>query len=272
MSLFACFRMLHARFLPNFSGVVEKYKMARAKSVKKSTVNKEISLGSQVFQKAIEWKKFNGENPFRGAKRFKIKKSKKPGSLSPEEVSAIISEIKHPVKRDMVEFDFNTGWRISEIRRLKWADVDLETGRAWITDPKNNEPAEIELNDVAVAIIRRQNRRNENVFCHLNGKPFKTNIHVALKNAAAWAGVILPPRKAWHILRRTWASIMLQNGCDVETLRELGNWKDYSMPMWYADAGNSEHKRKLLNRIPRLAESTETPRIEKVVEMRNKNK
>jgi len=40
---------------------------------------------------------------------------------------------------------------------------------------------------------------------------------------------------------------MLQNGCDPETLRVLGNWKDYSMPMWYADAGNTEYKRNVLN-------------------------
>ena len=47
-------------------------------------------------------------------------------------------------------------------------------------------------------------------------------------------------------------SMFLQNGGDVETLRELGNWKDYKMPMWYADAGNSEYKRQVLNRFPKL--------------------
>lgn len=46
--------------------------------------------------------------------------------------------------------------------------------------------------------------------------------------------------------------MFLQNGGDVETLRQLGNWKDFSMPMWYADAAGREHKKKILNRIPRL--------------------
>ena len=246
--------------------LIEKYKMTRVKKVTKATVNRELSLGSQVFEKAKEWGKYNGENPFLKAHRFKVKKGKKPGSLSPEEVDAIMDEIKHPVKRDMVEFDFNTGWRISEVRRLLWEDVDLATGRAWIVDSKNGESVEIDLNDVAIDIISRQKRRSEYVFCHLNGKPYKTNIHTVIKRAAENAGVILPPRKAWHILRRTWASMFLQSGGDVETLRELGNWKDYSMPMWYADAGNTEHKKKVLNRLPKL-NGRKMPEIGKVVEI-----
>jgi len=247
--------------------MIEKYKSIRAKDVEKATVNKELILGSQVFTKAIEWGKYNGENPFLKANRFKIKKGKKPGSLTPDEVDAIMNEIDHPVKRDMVEFDFNVGWRISEIRKLRWDDVDLENGRGWIMDIKNGESVEIDLNDEAKNIIARQGKRSEHVFCHLNGKPFKTNLHAVIKRAAERAGVYLPPRKAWHILRRTWASMILQNGGDVETLRVLGNWKDYSMPMWYADAGNAEHKKKVLNRLPKLSNGRNMPEIGKVVSL-----
>jgi integrase len=111
--------------------LVEKYKTERAKVVNKKTVNNEIALGSQVVKKAIEWKKWQGENPFAKA-RFKVDRGKKPGSLSPEQVEAIIAKISHPVKRDMVAFAFYQGWRISEIRKLKWEDVDLEKGMAYL--------------------------------------------------------------------------------------------------------------------------------------------
>jgi len=47
----------------------------------------------------------------------------------------------------MVEYAFNTGWRISDIKSLKWRDVKLEKGTAWIIDPKNTQSIEIELND-----------------------------------------------------------------------------------------------------------------------------
>jgi len=59
----------------------------------------------------------------------------------------------------MVDFAFNTGWRIGEIRRLKWEDVDQEKGTAWIMDPKNGQTVEIELNDKALRSSR--GRRKE---------------------------------------------------------------------------------------------------------------
>lgn len=232
--------------------VVEKFKAAMAKDRAKSTVNKYLSLGSQVFEKAIEWKKYSGENPFLAAGRFKVPKGKKIGCLGLEELGAIMAEINHQVKRDAVEFGFNTGWRVREILRLKWSEVDLEKGTAWIMNPKNGKPAEFELNERAGEILAAQERRGETVFCMKNGKPYKTGLHKCFKAAASRAGVALPARKAWHMLRRTWASMFLQAGGDVETLRVLGNWSHHDMPMHYADAAGADHKRKILNLLPRV--------------------
>lgn len=254
--------------------VLEKYKVTRAKVVQKVTVNKDLIFGSQVFKKAIEWKKYTGENPFLNATRFRVLKPKKPGALSPEDVKAIREQITHSVKRDMVDFAFNTGWRISEVRKLKWEDVNKEKGTAWIVDPKNGQSVEIELSDKALEIIKRQDEKSSLVFCKKNGDPWKTNLHTVIVKAAERAKVALPPRKAWHILRRTWASMMLQGGCDVETLRVLGNWKDYSMPMWYAEAGNSEMKKKILNSLPdldKVSNGTEKEQTQKVVNVNFRN-
>jgi len=242
------------------SWVVEKYKVARGKHVQKATVNKELIFASQVFEKAVEWAKFEGENPF--LNRFKIKKGKKPGALTPEQVEAIIAEVDHPVKRDMIRFAYHQGWRISEIRKVQWADVDLERGLAWIIDPKNGESVQIPLGEEALKIISKQDRRGEYVFCHLNGNPYKTNLQDCFKNAAARAGVSLPPRKRWHILRRTWASEFLNAGGHVEDLRVQGNWKDTSMPLWYAEAQGIEARRGVLDRMPKLADGRNLPEIQ----------
>lgn len=251
--------------------VIEKYKVARAKVVKKQTVNKELILGSQIYEKSVEWKKYDGENPFLKVSRFKVKKGKKPGALSPEQVWAIRDQIHHPVKRDMVSFAFYAGWRISEIRKLKWEDVNLETGCAWIVDPKNGQTTEIELGDEALKIVKKQVKRSSYVFCKLNGEPYKTNLQDTIKNAAKRAGFHLPVGKRWHIFRRTWASMMLQKGCDVETLRVLGNWKAPQMPLWYAEAADKEARRKALNMIPSLdeleANGRNLPEMEKVARL-----
>ena len=112
-----------------------------------------------------------------------------------------MDQITHSVKRDMVSFAFYAGWRISEIRNLKWEDVDLEVGTAWVADPKNSEPVELVLSDMAIEIIERQPRRKPEdcVFCHKNGRPYKTNLWNVICNAAKRAGIHLPPRKRWHL-------------------------------------------------------------------------
>jgi integrase len=246
---------------------VTQFKSSKAKEVSKNTVNKYLSLGSQIYVMAKKWDKYKGDNPFLEAGRYKIPKPKKPGCLNPEQVAAIMAEIKHPVKRDMVEFAYNTGWRISEIIGLKWADVDLDKATAWLVDTKNRNTVEIQLSDAAVAIIRRQQKNGEHVFCFKNGQPFKTGIPTVFIQAAKRAGVPLPQRRAWHILRRTWATMFLQAGGDVETLRQLGNWKDHKMPLWYAEAADSKLKQNILNKIPQPKLSgrnlAETPKSNK---------
>ncbi|HYA02590.1 MAG TPA: tyrosine-type recombinase/integrase, partial [Syntrophobacteria bacterium] len=105
------------------------------------------------------------------------------------------------------------------------------------------------------------------VFCHKNGKPYRTNLHKVFKSAAEKAGVWLPPRKAWHILRRTWASNFLQAGGDVESLRVQGNWKDFTMPLWYAEAADEERRKAILAKMPDLeANGRNLPEIEEAVQ------
>jgi integrase len=229
----------------------EQYKAARVKEVDQKTVNKELTLASQVFEKVIEWKKWEGTNPFKKI-RFRVKRGKKPGALSPEQVAGIMNAIGHPVKRDMVAFAYYQGWRIGEIRKLRWEDVNVDKGSAWMVDPKNGETTEIPLDGRALEIITGQARRSEFVFCHKNGKPYRSNLQRVLKSAAKTAEVWLPPRKAWHILRRTWASNFLQAGGDVESLRVQGNWKDFTMPLWYAEAADRERRKTILAKIPDL--------------------
>jgi len=231
---------------------IERYKTDRAKEVHKKTVNQELVLLRQIYSKCIEWKEYAGENPTLLVKNFKIPKDKKPGSLTPAEVAAIMRQIVHPVERDMVIFAYNSGWRISEIRKLKWDDVNLKEGVAWIMDGKNSDNARIVLNKQALDVIKHQPHKGDYVFCKHNGEPYKTCLNSVIKSAAERAEVPLPPRKKWHLFRRTWATMMHQLGYDIATIQEQGNWKDPSMPLWYGDSMRDKDKRRRVNRIPKL--------------------
>jgi len=62
------------------------------------------------------------------------------------------------------------------------------------------------------AVETSQNKIGEAMLFFLYGRLFKTNLHKVITAAADRKALILQ-RKAWHIFRRTWASLMLQTGC-----------------------------------------------------------
>jgi integrase len=94
-------------------------------------------------QKSIE------TNPFKKI-RFRVKRGKKPGALSPEQVAGIMNASGLPVKRDMVAFPFYQGWRIREIRKLRWEEVDVDKGSAWVVDPKNGETTLLTRHELSI--------------------------------------------------------------------------------------------------------------------------
>lgn len=232
--------------------LVEQYKSFRAKQVQKKTVNHELILGRQTYKKVTDWGLYDGENPFAQVPNFKTSKAQKPGYLTADEASAIISHIIRPVQRDMAQFAFYEGWRISEIRALKRKDVDLERKVAIIRDPKNGQPAQMLLRDETCKIIQRQIKHGEYVFHKGNGEPFRTCLNGCLRNAAQRAGIPLPPGKLWHLFRHTWATMMLRAGADIPTLQAMGNWKDPTMPLHYAQSMREVERRALIGTLPTL--------------------
>lgn len=57
-----------------------------------------------------------------------------------------------------------TGWRIGEAMNLRWADVDLERGRAWLRDTKTRETYQLPLARQSVAVLVGLARDTEWVF------------------------------------------------------------------------------------------------------------
>ena len=43
-----------------------------------------------------------------------------------------------------------------------------------------------------------------------------------------------------HRFRHTWTTTMLRRGCDLETLRRLGGWTDYTMLLTYSHLADGD--------------------------------
>lgn len=51
-----------------------------------------------------------------------------------------------------------TGMRRSEVRKLKWADVDLDRGFLLLRDPKSGEDQRVPLGDAAIRVLKSHQR------------------------------------------------------------------------------------------------------------------
>jgi integrase len=127
-----------------------------------------------------------------------------------------------------------TGMRLSEALNLEWNNVRLEDGFAYVPDTKNGQPRAVFLPPVAVAALgNRPGDRTgaRRVFPFTKGG----HLYSLLKVAAFKAGVDLPERSAFHILRHTYGTWMMRYaGLNTKQLVATGTWKDPKSAERYA--------------------------------------
>jgi len=137
-----------------------------------------------------------------------------------------------------------TGMRLSEALKLEWNNVRLEDGFAYIPKTKTNEPRAVFLPPVAVAAIANCGERAfVRVFRFAKGG----HIYSLLRACSFRAGINLPERSAFHLLRHTYATWMRRYaGADETTLIATGAWKDAKSVKRYTHAVVSEESKRAL--------------------------
>ena len=152
--------------------------------------------------------------------------------LAREEAERLVSELPAHLA-DMVRFSLATGLRESNVTGLRWDQVDLGRGVAWIhaDEAKAGRAIGVPLNADALQVLRRWvGGHPERVFT-FKGKPVAKAGGAAWKKALARSGI---DDFRWHALRHTWASWHVQAGTPLHVLQELGGWTSAEMVRRYA--------------------------------------
>ncbi len=133
--------------------------------------------------------------------------------------------------RPVMTFGFGTGARAGEIASLKWKDVDLEGGQAWLWHTKSGKPRRIELIPRVVAALSAL-PRGEFVFLTPKNKPYVTRkngggqFKAGFDRASELAGL---DRVTPHVMRHTWATWVYAQTGDILKLKQLGGWSKFDM-------------------------------------------
>ncbi len=133
--------------------------------------------------------------------------------------------------RPIVQIALNTAMRLREILYLKWCNVDFNRNIIVVTKTKSKKNRNVPMNRLVTETLQGIERKSEYVFCdHKTGEPYhsvKTTFGKALKRAGL-IGV------RFHDLRHTAATMMVMNGVDLATVKEILGHSDIEMTMRYA--------------------------------------
>jgi integrase len=159
------------------------------------------------------------------------------GFFERHEFESLVLHLREPLS-EMARFAYATGWRLGEIRGLRWEYVDRRAREVRIPDSKNSEGRVLPLDENLWALIeRRWTRRefkkpdggsslSEFVF-HFRGRPMpETTIRRWWMDASTKAGL---PKKLFHDFRHSAVRDMIRGGVPQTVAMSISGHKTESM-------------------------------------------
>jgi integrase len=192
----------------------------------------------------------------------KISRKKEPAGrtrfLSDQERTALLDacvKSEWPALHALVLLAITSGARRSEMTTLRWADVDLTTGRALVRKTKNGEQRTLILAGEALKALKAleatrdakpEEERSEFVFTHPSDTPGAVEFFDSYWHAALDAAGIKEFR--FHDLRHTCASYLAAQKCSLLEIADVLGHKTLAMVKRYSHLV-VEHKASVIEKM-----------------------
>jgi len=196
------------------------------KGVSPRSVNRKISTLKTYFRFLLR-EGFVNESPMLKVVSPKSRK-RLPLFIEESEIELLLNEIKFEDgfigERDklIIEFFYVTGIRLSELINIKIADINIEKNYVKVLGKRNKEriiPISFRVVQQLQLFIKRYNI-NDYLFTNIEGKKVYTKLVYRIVNKYL-AKITSIEKKSPHILRHTFATHMLNNGADINAIKEL---------------------------------------------------
>ncbi len=222
-----------------------------------ATVNRYRALLSLTYSVAMR----NGKVSANPAKLVRLRKENnaRVRFLNDDEETVLRAKIQETYPNGEAEFDLalNTGMRRGEQYRLRWQDVNLETGIITIPLSKNGEKRHVPLNSAARAALDTlwDRRKAPGYVCpgvedHERARDWRR----WFENAVIAAKI---ENFRWHDLRHTFASRLVMAEIDLRTVQELLGHKTIAMTVRYSHLSPT-HLREAVERLTEKPTDTTT--------------
>jgi len=196
------------------------------KGINPRSVNRKISTLKTYFKFLIR----EGvliENPITKVVAPKSKK-RLPVFIEEDQIASLLNEVQFEKgfvgqrNKLIIELFYVTGIRLSELINIKISDVDLNKQSIKVLGKRNKERiiplSSNVVNDLNIFI--ENNQKNKYLFTNLEGDKLYNKLVYRLVNKYI-AKISSVNKKSPHILRHTFATHMLNNGADINAIKEL---------------------------------------------------
>ena len=196
-----------------------------------TTINRKITSLKSFYKYLLKLKKVDS-NPT--LKIISSKTSKKlPQFIGVEDMHVLLNKLElkddFPGLRDklIIEIFYSTGIRLSELINIKIVDVDIKKSQIKVLGKRNKEriiPLTFELRKSIEKyfVLRMKQNVIDRSFFLITDSGKKLNASMVYRKVNNLLnGVTTLSQKSPHILRHTFATHMLNNGADLNTIKEL---------------------------------------------------
>lgn len=172
--------------------------------------------------------------------------------LTIDELKLLINtECRHEIVKRAFLFSCLCGLRVSDIRKLKWSDLQRsgERVRIEITMQKTKEPLYLPVSDEALKWLPERGDAKDNDFIY--PLTHEGTVNDTLQHWAKTAGIT--KHISFHVARHTHATMMLTLGVDLYTVSKLLGHKNIATTQIYAKIVDKK-KEEAIGLIPNLTD------------------
>ena len=172
--------------------------------------------------------------------------------LTLDELKTLINtECRHEIVKRAFLFSCLCGLRVSDIRKLRWCDLQRSGGRVRIeiTMQKTKEPLYLPISDEALKWLPERGEANDSDF--IFPLTHEGTVNDPLQHWAKVAGIT--KHISFHVARHTHATMMLTLGADLYTVSKLLGHKNIATTQIYAKIVDKK-KEEAIGLIPNLTD------------------
>ena len=206
-----------------------------------ATVKHNLVLVRQLFNRAMDWGMWSGENPVRKVKLPKLN-NRRERFLTPEQAQLLLNELGGVSQqlRDMALLSLQTGMRAGEIFNLKWIHMDFGNDIILVADPKKGASRKAFMTPAVKEMLQNRGAGGaEELVFVARGEKQIGSISKAFSRTVEHLGFnerISDPRQrvSFHTLRHTFASWLAIQGTPILAIKELLGHSSIAMTERYS--------------------------------------